>query len=56
MCTEAAALIDHADVLVIGNASHDADEVRVAARRHQIVIDLTRSTRLRHAAPAAAVA
>lgn len=42
MCEDTAALIDHAEVLVVGAAGDAATRVLRAARPDQIVIDLTR--------------
>lgn len=42
MCADTAALIDHAEVLVVGAAGDAATRVLRAARPDQIVIDLTR--------------
>lgn len=42
ICESVEALVAHADVLVIGNASETAERVRAAVRPHHIVVDLTR--------------
>jgi len=42
MCSTVDALLDHAEVLVIGNACDEAAQVLAAARPGQMVIDLTR--------------
>lgn len=43
MCESAEALLNNAEVLVVGNADEQSDAVLRAARPGQIVIDLTRS-------------
>ncbi len=42
MCDDVTALLDHAEVLVIGNGGPDAVRALAAARADQVVIDLTR--------------
>src|SRR6266550_1913209 len=42
ICDNVEALLAHADVLVIGNASHEAERAVAAAGPHHVVIDLTR--------------
>jgi GDP-mannose 6-dehydrogenase len=42
LCDDVAALVAHADVLVIGSASDEADRVLAAARPDHVVVDLTR--------------
>src|SRR5438876_7893673 len=42
MCEDLTTLLDHADVLVIGNTGEEAALAVAAARPHHIVIDLTR--------------
>src|SRR5437870_10698962 len=42
MCEDLKTLLDHADVLVIGNTGEEAALAVAAARPHHIVIDLTR--------------
>ena len=42
MCEDLTTLLDHADVLVIGNSGEEAALAVAAARPHHIVIDLTR--------------
>ena len=42
MCESVEALLAHAEVLVIGNASLDAEHALAAARPHHVVVDLTR--------------
>lgn len=42
MCESVDALLDHAEVLVIGSASEEAAQVFAAAGPHHVVVDLTR--------------
>jgi GDP-mannose 6-dehydrogenase len=42
MCSDVKALVDHADVLVIGSSSDDATRALAHARPDQTIIDLTR--------------
>ena len=42
ICDNVEALLAHAEVLVIGNASHEAERAVAAAGPHHVVIDLTR--------------
>jgi GDP-mannose 6-dehydrogenase len=42
ICESVETLIAHADVLVIGNASHEAERALAAAGPHHVVVDLTR--------------
>jgi GDP-mannose 6-dehydrogenase len=51
MCEDAASLLAHAEVLVIGNASDEAARVLAAAGPEHIVIDLTRGAAAKAAAP-----
>jgi GDP-mannose 6-dehydrogenase len=46
MCDSSAALLDYAEVLVIGSDSSDAQWIREHARPDQIIVDLTRSNSL----------
>ena len=43
MCDSVDAVVQHADVLVIGSASDEARRAVAAARPDQVVVDLTRS-------------
>jgi GDP-mannose 6-dehydrogenase len=54
MCSDAAALLEHAEVLVIGNASEDAARVLSGARPDQVVVDLTRGAMAASSAPTTA--
>jgi GDP-mannose 6-dehydrogenase len=50
MCEDPKALLDHAEVLVVGNAGEEAARVLAGARADHVVIDLTRGlVRERHA-------
>jgi GDP-mannose 6-dehydrogenase len=42
MCDSAAKLIEHSDVIVVGNKSDESAEVLASIRPHQTVLDLTR--------------
>jgi GDP-mannose 6-dehydrogenase len=42
LCDTPECLVDHADVLVFGNAGADAAKVLAAARSDQVIVDLTR--------------
>ncbi|HEU4520377.1 MAG TPA: UDP binding domain-containing protein, partial [Thermoanaerobaculia bacterium] len=55
MCDDAAALIDHAEVIVIGSGGADAAQIAAACRPDQIVIDLTRRLRPADGMPAPAM-
>jgi GDP-mannose 6-dehydrogenase len=43
MCESVAALVDHAEVLVLGHPGQDAADIVAAASNDQIIIDLTRT-------------
>ncbi|HEV8441376.1 MAG TPA: nucleotide sugar dehydrogenase [Methylomirabilota bacterium] len=51
MCDDAAALLEHAEVVVIGNPGDDAARVLAAAGPDRIVVDLTRGTGAKRPAP-----
>jgi len=53
MCDDVEALIDHAEVLVIGSAGELAGRVLAGARPDQAIVDLTRGTARARAAAAA---
>src|SRR5262249_57339850 len=42
MCASAEALLAHAEVIVLGNACEDANEVLAATRPDHVTVDLTR--------------
>jgi hypothetical protein len=42
MCEQVSDLVDHAEVLVIGSADPDANQVLQSASRDQVIVDLTR--------------
>lgn len=46
MCEDLSTLLDHADVLVIGNAGEEAARAVAAADADHIVIDLTRNSQI----------
>ncbi len=54
MCDSVAELIDHAEVLVIGNGGEQAEQVLAGATPQQRVVDLTRGTLRGRAASVAA--
>ena len=42
LCDTPQSLVDHAEVLVFGNAGQEAAKVLAAAKPNQVVVDLTR--------------
>ncbi|MBI1735598.1 MAG: nucleotide sugar dehydrogenase, partial [Candidatus Rokubacteria bacterium] len=54
MCESPAALLAHADVIVVGNDGEEARKVLAGLRPGQAVVDLTRGAATRDAAPKAA--
>ena len=53
MCDDAAALLAHAETLVIGNTGRDAADVLAGAGPHHTVVDLTRGRARQRATPEA---
>jgi GDP-mannose 6-dehydrogenase len=53
MCEDAAALLAHAETLVIGNTGRDAAEVLAGAGPHHAIVDLTRGRARQRATPEA---